>query len=324
VTAVQVSEATVVVNRTARGELALLAQAPTRFRGTVSKSGNELVSLAFHEQGYSLRYKLDVFPVGYYSGPPAGCAVRALLGVDLEPRELVAFVLGGGPVLAAPYEVLAQGWDGDAGYEKLTVRNAAFVQELWFAWESPTWRFAGASRWVRDPVSGGRGTWLWSVEHDRFESIGAVRLPGRTRVRTPGRRRDNLLAISYGARDVAPDFAIVAPIPVTDEPGSVDDPAEPNDGGWEDEGEWEDPDAPAAGEQAGEQAGASPTGAANGDGSPRPTEEDSPERRTPSDRAKESHEPSTPDREVSAAPPRLFVVDPSGLTIRGDLCRQGR
>ena len=52
----------------------------TRASTNSRKAGNELVSLAFHEGGYALRYKLDQFPQGFYHGPPHQCAVEAMIG----------------------------------------------------------------------------------------------------------------------------------------------------------------------------------------------------------------------------------------------------
>src|SRR5690606_22295135 len=68
--AIQVGNARVVVNRLARGNLAFIAQAPERFRGGVEFKGAELVTLAFDEEGYALRNKLDQIPQGFYAGPP--------------------------------------------------------------------------------------------------------------------------------------------------------------------------------------------------------------------------------------------------------------
>ena len=76
VKAMTVPDAKVIANRVLRGNLAFLAQAPARFRGSVQVSGNELVTLAFHEEGYALRYKLDAYPTGFYHGPPSPCAVE--------------------------------------------------------------------------------------------------------------------------------------------------------------------------------------------------------------------------------------------------------
>ena len=79
--AIAVSDAQITLDRVVRAELLMLAQTDSRFRATVNKAGNELVTLAFTEEGYAMRYKLDSIPPGFYSGPADPCAVQAVLGV---------------------------------------------------------------------------------------------------------------------------------------------------------------------------------------------------------------------------------------------------
>ncbi len=88
---IRVPSAKIRLNRSIAGNLMLLAQRPERFNGQIQISGRELVSLAFHEDGYSLRYVSgDGLPAGYYSGPPSACAIEELLGVSMAPSELIA------------------------------------------------------------------------------------------------------------------------------------------------------------------------------------------------------------------------------------------
>lgn len=337
--ALQVSKAKVVANRTQRGNLAFIAEAPGRFRGTVDVAGNELVTLAFHEQGYALRYKLDAFPQGFYAGPPSACAVEALLGVAFDTEGLVDLVLGGAPVIEGPHEVIEQKWDRRHGYEKLVIANATLVQELRFGWVGNDWRVVGGQLWERS-TTGERGRRLWTVEHIELEPAGKAWLPSKTKVSTPSKRRDDTVVISYRERDPDPAFAKRGGGGATDggdtgeEPwGDDGDPWE-EDGGWEDEGQPAE-GAPAGGEKGGEaddggwEDGAPTDGDAapgdagtpgEGQGTP---EGDGPPKdvAVPAERAEPSPvRPKKAEPKPPAIPPE-FQLEPSGLTVRGDLCR---
>lgn len=344
--ALQVSKAKVIANRTLRGNLAFIAEAPGRFRGTVDVAGNELVTLAFHEDGYALRYKLDAFPAGFYAGPPSACAVEALLGISFETEGLVDLVLGGAPVIEAPFEILDQKWEPRGGYEKLTIANGRFVQELRFGWVGNAWRVVGGQLFERQGNTTGRR--LWTVEHIELAPEGAdgSYLPDRTKVSTPGRRRDNTVVINYKERDPDPAFARGrAPTKTdTDEP-DVDPKEDPWEEGdpWEEDGGWEnedesagtaeagqstgtaEPGAGEAGTQSDNSAGDTATGSDNSAGEAvageTVTEGESGEvAREPSGPAKKS-EPSTPSAPAKVVVPPEFQLEPTGLTPRGDLCR---
>lgn len=326
--AIAVPEAKVVANRVLRGNLSFLAQAPGRFRGSVQVSGNELVTLAFTEDGYALRYKLDAFPTGFYHGPPSACAVEALLGVALDTEDLVALVLGGAPIIAEPYEVAEQKWDANASREAITIHNGTHVQRLEFAWAGDTWRFAGSKLWRRNP-DGSKGAWIWSFAHEEMRERGGAVLPARTRVEAPGKRKDNLIVIQYRDRDLDPAFA--KPVSTGDDGPSTDDgtPEEGGDDwggeddGWEskDDDGWEGKEDAPTGPPP-KEAPAKPTGttpptvtlglvieAAPTPGDPAPT----PGEATPAG-------PSKAPAGKSAAP-AVFTIKDTGLRDRGDLCR---
>lgn len=308
--AIAVPEAKVVANRVLRGNLSFLAQAPGRFRGSVQVSGNELVTLAFTEDGYALRYKLDAFPTGFYHGPPSACAVEALLGVALDTEDLVALVLGGAPIIAEPYEVAEQTWDAEAAREAVTIRNGAHVQRLEFAWTGDGWQFTGSKLWRRG-ADGSKGAWIWSFAHEEMQQLDGARLPARTRVEAPGKRKDNLIVIQYRDRDLDPAFAKTT----TGDDGTPTDGGTPEGGddwGSEDEGGWETDDdgwetkepTPAAAPApapipptgtlaAPEAVGAAPSAAA----------------------------PVKPAPPVKSSAPAVFTIKDTGLRDRGDLCR---
>jgi len=299
--AMVVPDAKVVLNRVARGNLAFLAQTPERFRGSVQVSGNELVTLAVHEDGYALRYKLDAMPVGFYHGPRAECAIRAVLGIDMSQDDLVAAVLGGAPVIAGPHQVISQGWDDEAAVEKLVVANGTHVEELRFALQKGSWRFVGARLWIRN-AEGGKGQKLWSLDHEGLHAVGKATLPDKTTIKSPGKRKDNLVVISYRARDLDPAFAKGSAEAGADEAGAE---AGPDDGAWEGDGAegWEGDDEDGW----------------EGDESPTPADASAAKPETPSEPPPGAA--AKPEAPRKPALPPVFVIDGRGLTDRGDLCR---
>ncbi len=296
-----VPDAKVVLNRVARGNLAFLAQQPQRFRGSVQVSGNELVTLAVHEDGYALRYKLDAMPTGFYHGPRAECAIRSVLGIDMAQEDLVAAVLGGAPVIAGDRQIVSQGWDDGAGVEKLVVANATHVEELRFSLVKGSWRFVGARLWTRK-ADGGKGQQLWQLDHEGLHAVGKATLPGKTTIRSPGKRKDNLVVITYRDRDLDPPFA-----KTTDDAGDdAGDDVGPDDGAWEGGGAdgWEGEDDEEGWE--GDETPAKPDAAA------KPEEAMAKPEPTPKPDATKPTKPALPG---------VFVIDGAGLTDRGDLCR---
>lgn len=285
VAAMTVPDAGLVLNRTIRGDLAMLAEAPGRLRGSISKGGNELVSLALHDGGYALRYKLDDLPKGFYTGSSSTCVIEAVLGIPLSAESLVALVLGGGPILTGEYEILRQGWNRKEGFESLVIADAHYEEELQFTRHGDRWALRGASLWHRR--GGARGDRIWAFEHGAFTTTDGHILPGKTQVWAPGRRKDNLIVISYRSRDLSPAWASSsAASAATDANEAGAAPATSGvstgaeDDGWGDDEGWENEDAP---------------------------DPASPEI-TPA-------EPPEPPKE-----PALFELDPTGLTVRGDLC----
>jgi hypothetical protein len=287
--AISVPHARVVADRVARADLAFIAQSPNRFRGSITKSGNELVTLALHEEGYALRYHLDEFPPGFYAGPLDPCAVRALLGVELAPEGLVALVLGGSPVIDPPLTVLDQGWDRRQAHERLVVANDRYVQELHFQRTEGRWVFSGSALFRRGQTPTRRrrrrdpGELVWSLEHEGFDRVGDHVLPGQTRLRAPGPRRDHRIIITYRERSLDPPWARQTA------PSTTNGTGPDADDGWEEdpweEGEWENAEEP--------------------EREPEPAPEPAPK----------------PAPEPEPAIPEVFRLQPTGLTPRGDLCR---
>jgi hypothetical protein len=178
-----------------------VAQAPARFRGSVTIAGQELVTLAFDEQRYGLRTRLDPPPPGFYSGPADPCAVEALLGVSIGLADLVAIVLGGGPVPAGSGElvVLEQRWDRRAGVERLRFRVDGSERELRLGWHNGQWRVDGATVWALDGAN--RGAELWRFDHVRRARRGGE--PTRTVIR----HARASITLEIRERDGEPAFA---------------------------------------------------------------------------------------------------------------------
>ena len=297
---VQVPRAKVRSGASPAASLMLVGQAPARFSGTIQISGNELVTLAVNEDSYGLRWigareGADALAPGYYEGPPSRCAVRALLGVDLEPEELVDVVLGGAPLIRGPHEVLDRSWDRKAGRERLKIANDNYEQELSFAWEGGAWHFAGASLWQR---TGGEPLWLWTISHEELHEVGGELLPKKTDIRQPkaNGRGEQVLHVSYQKQVPNPSLGgeLSADPPKEILEGGDGQPANAGDSfddDWDDEDSWEDGEA---------DDGAAATGAGGQSGGGAGVDAAEPE-------------------PVDTIPPQ-FIGNPTGLTPRGDLC----
>lgn len=240
ISAIQVPSAKVRVGRAPAGNLMLLAQKPGRFSGQVQLAGRELISLAFHERGYTLRnVAAEGLDLGFYSGPPADCAIRRLIGVPFAKEELIALLLGGAPLLAAPYEVVDQRWDRKSGHEVVRLRNASGEQELRFAWVAGDWWIAGSTLWLKNPA--GALERAWTVLHEDLRPVDDTILPARTRISRPSGRREERVTITYSTQLPDPDLGD-AGVSESDEDGWEDEdtagaPAADDDG-------WEDGEAP--------------------------------------------------------------------------------
>lgn len=246
--ALQVPAAKIKVGRAPSGNLMFLAQKPGRFSAQIQVAGHEFISLAFHEGGYTLRnVAADNLPAGFFAGPPADCAIQRLLGVPFTTVELVSLVLGGAPVLSAPFELVDQRWDARHGHEVLRLRAADFEQELRFAFVAGAWWPAGSTLWRRRD---GEPQRLWTFVHEGLRPVAGAVLPQRTRIAGASARRQELVILTYNAQILDPDLG--------------DSPAAASEG--EDGGGWEDEDTGGA-EERGEDTAAdgpapAPTGAA--------------------------------------------------------------
>jgi hypothetical protein len=292
--ALQVPRAKIRQARSLSGSLMLAAQAsPPRFAGSITGAGNELVSIAVNEQSYALRWLRDEgLRSGFYSGPPSACAIERVLGVALSTDDLVALLLGGGPMIANA-RVVDQRWQGERlrgkqaghpGHEIVTLESEHQAQELRFTHVDGRWWFAGTTVWRRDAS---KRTWLWSVEHVGLRRVRDHMLPAGTQIRRPGRRGEVVVDISYAEQRPNPPGLGLDPLDPDE--GDGDDDGDGGDDGWGDE--WEDEE----------------------------WDESDAQHEAPAEPAEASPSPPTAGDPI----PAVFRLDAAGLSKRGDLCRPG-
>lgn len=243
ISSLQVSSAKVRIGRSPAANLMFLAQKPGRFSGQVQLAGRELVSLAFHEQGYALRnVAAEGLPTGFYAGPPADCAIRQLIGVPFSAGELIDLVLGGAPRIAGPVQVVEQRWDARNGHEVLRLRAPRAEQELRFAWVAGAWWVTGSTLWNRD--ASGKLTRVWSLLHEDLRPVGGTVLPASTKISRPDGRRDQRVSISYRSQLPNPQLGDAATVREAEDEGWEDEDTAAAAGDDDDDGGgWEDPAA---------------------------------------------------------------------------------
>jgi len=290
--------------------LLVLAQRPSRFAATIQIAGQELVSVAAHEGGYTLRWSGDEgLAPGFYEGRDPSCAIETLLGVDLAADDLVTILLGGAPLVGEvessgsgsdprALQIRKQAWDRAApGHEIVELVGNGYVQRLRFRWLGNAWVFAGTTIW-RLEASTARGKredshrrWLVSIEHEAFTIVEGVALPSRIVVAAPGTRgKREELAIVVRHADVDPEVLRAGGS------GAGDD-------GWDDDG-WDE-----------DTGSADP--AVGADGSPQARPETT-------DIAADPREAIRAEGEGDEASvlPRAFRLEPGGSRARGDACRR--
>ena len=225
--------------------------------------------------------------------------------MSMAPREVIALILGGAPLLPEPREVVGQRWDRREGHEVLRLRNRQYEEEVTFRWLGDRWWASGATLWLR--LGGGEKLWLWTIAHEGPHLVDGRDMPSRTLITRPDARRKLKVTITYNRQEADPTFEVVG-----------DDSGWGDDGGWEDEeagddGGWEDEEGAAAtdAEDAAAGSGGSPDASATTGAPSRPPTATQPK-------------PSTPKAVSRPAIPPAFIVEGDGLPVRGDLCRSRR
>ncbi|MEE9382362.1 MAG: hypothetical protein V3V08_02995 [Nannocystaceae bacterium] len=306
--AVQVNRAKLRHNFLPRVELMYVAQAPARFVATAQLAGNELFSVAVNEQGYTMRYLANRGPTpGFYSGPATSwsCALDRLLRFSMGSEDFVRLLLGGAPLIAAPFRVTSHRWERRRpGHEVIRIENETMRQEIRFRWIENQWWLATASTWMLPQH--GQPQLRWTVEHVGLRRVGGAILPERTILSQPGSK--SRIHIAYEEQTVDPDIRSV-----TDE--ISDDRWDEADGD-----DWEDGDPATTTTEgspshvvpsmentfsAGSAAAGSTMSPAAATSAPHPAPRNDPPSQTPS------------------PIPAIFKLLSDGLVPRGDLC-EGR
>lgn len=221
--ALTIPKATLRPTLTRRLDLMMVAQSPDRFRATVQVAGNELVSVALNETGYTLRNLVDQgLAMGFYAGPPAACALEYLIGLSLPPPDFVRVILGGAPPLDPPGRVVDQHWERRRpGAEVLVLENQTHRQTMWL-------RFVAGKFWVarveRAELTKKGPKLQWWVEHDDLHHVAGGVLPRRT-----------VFAIAASNAKISIDYHEQLPNPAIEAPASAAADAwdESDDEGWE-------------------------------------------------------------------------------------------
>jgi Domain of unknown function (DUF4292) len=138
---------------------------------------------------------LDVRNNRFLIGRAEPCNVARLVGVELEPEQVMSVLSG-----SAPVEGTASGvsWDSShGGRDVLSLKTADGGSEsIWLA--NRVWDVVAAER------KDASGKVLWSVAHEEFEDLGGLRFPKRTTVSEPARKAD----IHIRWRDREPNVAL--------------------------------------------------------------------------------------------------------------------
>jgi hypothetical protein len=116
----------------------------------------------------------------FVTGAARGCAIAQLIGIDLEPDEVVGALLGGAPGLdGKPVRI---DWDKThGGREVLTLEEPDGSHEkLFLDGREGRWDLLGAER------TDAKGGLVWRIDHEDWHDVGgALRLPKRTHVMRP-------------------------------------------------------------------------------------------------------------------------------------------
>jgi hypothetical protein len=314
--------------------LLVLAQRPSRFAATIQIAGQELVSVAAHEGGYTLRWSGDEgLAPGFYEGQDPSCAIETLLGVELSAEELVTVLLGGAPLVGevrsgsesrdpSALQIRKQSWDRAApGHETVELVGNGYVQRLRFRWLGGAWVFAGTTIWRLDETTRGtdetpRARWLVTINHEAFTTVEGIALPSRIVVAAPGAKgKREEIAIVVRHADVDPQVLYAGDTGSGDGGDGWDD-----DGGWEDDEEATEASNEPSAETSSDSVASDTTGAtdttdtADADGVQTPGD---PATRPTSDTT--SAPTATPPR---SALPKAFRLEPGGSRVRGDACRR--
>jgi len=124
---------------------------------------------------------LDVRNNRFLTGPAEPCNVARLIGVELEPEQVMSVLSGSAPLEGTPSGV---SWDkSKGGRDVLSLKTPdGGTETLWLS--NRVWDVAAAER------KDASGKILWTVVHEDFQDSGGFRFPKRTTVAEPARKAD--------------------------------------------------------------------------------------------------------------------------------------
>ena len=151
------------------GKLRLEAESPL---------GGALATLTTDGAQFQL---LDARNNRFLVGPAEPCNVARLVGVALEPEQVMSVLSGSAPIDGTPATV---SWDSShGGRDVLELKTAdGGSEKIWLS--NRVWDVAAAER--KDAA----GKTLWKLEHEEFEDKSGFRLPKRTWIAQPSRKAD--------------------------------------------------------------------------------------------------------------------------------------
>jgi hypothetical protein len=179
-------------NDRVKGEVAVIGEtgAKVRFQA-LSPAGDTLADMACDGANYVyLDYKHNCVR----KGPCNKASIASLLHVELEPEDFMHLALGTVPVLADAKGTVT--WDADKGYERVALTGSTGAQKIAID--------ARDNRWdvVETEMTAPDGKVAWSVENTDFHDANGIRVPGKTRFKTPQDKAD--LIVVWKTQDINP------------------------------------------------------------------------------------------------------------------------
>jgi hypothetical protein len=187
-----------------KGTVAVIGEtgAKVRFQA-LSPSGDTLADLAC--DGTNFVY-IDYQHNCTRTGPCTKSSIASLLHVELEPEDFMHIALGTVPVIADAKGTVT--WDSDKGYERVALTGTGGAQKIAIEVRDNHWDI------VETEMTGPDGKVAWSVENTGFHDKDGLRIPGKTRFKTPQEKAD--LIVDWKNQDVNPTldpskFQLTAP-----------------------------------------------------------------------------------------------------------------
>ncbi|MEZ4366649.1 MAG: hypothetical protein R2939_10225 [Kofleriaceae bacterium] len=180
-----------------------------RVKGTVKVMGTPGAKVRFNALDPADNVLADLACDGYgfvyvdrrnncvMTGPCNQASIAQLLRVALSPDDFFYLALGSTPVLADAQATMT--WDADKGYQRVELAGVGGSQSIVLDGRDATWDVLKSE--LRRPD----GEIVWSVTNTDFEAVTddagvALRMPGKTRFRSPDEKAD--LLIDWKSRDV--------------------------------------------------------------------------------------------------------------------------